>query len=111
MRREFLLSPSGCDRVTHAMHIELDDLSRPAVHALLVHILAVARERDYARLSLETGSMDAFRAAGTLYACRCGDRAAGAREAEDHRQYCGAGGHRGNSGAPGKPGAGVLGAE
>ena len=35
---------------------------------LLEHILGVARERGYRRLSLETGSMEAFRPARMLYA-------------------------------------------
>jgi putative acetyltransferase len=36
--------------------------------AILSHIIAVARQRGYARLSLETGSFDAFIPARTLYA-------------------------------------------
>jgi putative acetyltransferase len=35
--------------------------------AMLEHIIAVARTRSYARLSLETGSMDAFAPARRLY--------------------------------------------
>lgn len=35
--------------------------------ALLVHIIGVARARGYARLSLETGSMEAFHPARELY--------------------------------------------
>ena len=38
-----------------------------AGRAMLEHIIAVARERGYRRLSLETGSMDAFRPAQKLY--------------------------------------------
>ena len=64
------------------MKIEIDDLTRPAIHALLndtalrrhgagrailAHIIDVARSRSYARLSLETGSMRAFKPAQTLY--------------------------------------------
>jgi putative acetyltransferase len=49
---------------------------RGAGRALLGHILAVARARGYARVSLETGSADAFRPAWTLYESvgfvRCG---------------------------------------
>lgn len=41
---------------------------RGAGRALLNHIIAVARSRGYQRLSLETGSQDAFRAAQSLYA-------------------------------------------
>ena len=40
---------------------------RGAGRAMLVHILAVARERRYERLSLETGSADAFVPAQRLY--------------------------------------------
>lgn len=39
-----------------------------AGRAMLEHIVAEAKARGYARLSLETGSMDAFAAARTLYA-------------------------------------------
>ncbi len=35
--------------------------------AMLVHLLAVARERGYARVSLETGRTEAFAAAAGLY--------------------------------------------
>ena len=40
---------------------------RGAGRALLAHILAEARSRGYERLSLETGSMEAFRPAQRLY--------------------------------------------
>ena len=40
---------------------------RGAARALLSHIVAVARSRSYERLSLETGSMEAFRPAHALY--------------------------------------------
>ena len=40
---------------------------RGAGRALLAHIIEVARSRTYERLSLETGSMDAFKPAQTLY--------------------------------------------
>ena len=36
--------------------------------ALLSHLLAVARSRGYQRVSLETGSQDAFAPARSLYA-------------------------------------------
>lgn len=42
-------------------------LRRGAAAALLEHILRVARERGYARLSLETGSGEPFEAAHALY--------------------------------------------
>lgn len=41
---------------------------RGAGRALLGHIIDVARMRGYARLSLETGSFEAFKPAQTLYA-------------------------------------------
>jgi putative acetyltransferase len=40
---------------------------RGAGRAILSHIIAVARERRYERLSLETGAADAFRPAQSLY--------------------------------------------
>ena len=49
---------------------------RGAGRAILTHIIEVARSRAYERLSLETGSMQAFRPAQTLYESfgfeRCG---------------------------------------
>ena len=41
---------------------------RGAGRAILTHIIAVARARGYQRLSLETGSMAAFRPSHALYA-------------------------------------------
>ena len=41
---------------------------RGAGRAVLAHILAEARSRGYRRLSLETGSQDAFKPAQALYA-------------------------------------------
>ena len=40
---------------------------RGAGRAILAHIIHVARERRYERLSLETGAMEAFRPAQKLY--------------------------------------------
>jgi putative acetyltransferase len=40
---------------------------RGAARAILSHMIAVARSRSYTRLSLETGSMEAFRPAQSLY--------------------------------------------
>jgi len=40
---------------------------RGAGRLILAHIIAVARSRGYQRLSLETGSMDAFKPAQQLY--------------------------------------------
>jgi putative acetyltransferase len=34
---------------------------------MLEHVIAVARERGYERLSLETGSMEGFKPSRTLY--------------------------------------------
>jgi putative acetyltransferase len=55
-------------------HGEVKSMRTPAARrragagrAVLRHILAVARERRYERLSLETGSSDAFRPAQRLY--------------------------------------------
>jgi putative acetyltransferase len=49
---------------------------RGAGRAILAHIIEVARSRNYGRLSLETGSMEGFRPAWTLYEsfgfARCG---------------------------------------
>jgi len=49
---------------------------RGAGRAILTHIIAVARARNYERLSLETGSMEAFAPAQKLYEsfgfARCG---------------------------------------
>ena len=42
-------------------------LGRGVASALLEHILDVARQRGYTRLSLETGSGDAFQPAHALY--------------------------------------------
>jgi putative acetyltransferase len=65
------------------LHGEVKSMRTPAAlrrrgagRAILAHIIEVARSRDYARLSLETGSMEAFRPAWTLYEsfgfARCG---------------------------------------
>jgi putative acetyltransferase len=40
---------------------------REGVAGMLEHIIAEARRRSYARLSLETGSMDVFEPARRLY--------------------------------------------
>jgi putative acetyltransferase len=42
-------------------------LRKGVAAALLTHILEEARKRSYRRLSLETGSMEAFAAARSLY--------------------------------------------
>lgn len=66
----------GCGALKEldAAHGEVKSMRTPAAHrrsgvgrAMLEHIIAVARSRAYARLSLETGSMDAFLPARRLY--------------------------------------------
>ena len=51
-----------------SMRTPANQRRRGAGRAILTHILAVARQRGYQRLSLETGSADAFKPAQTLYA-------------------------------------------
>jgi putative acetyltransferase len=51
-----------------SMHTAARHRSRGVGLALLRHIVAEARSRGYRRLSLETGSMEAFAAARALYA-------------------------------------------
>ncbi|MFC5498604.1 GNAT family N-acetyltransferase [Caenimonas terrae] len=64
-------------------HGEVKSMRTPAARrrtgagrAVLAHIIGVARQRNYQRLSLETGSSDAFRPAQVLYESagftRCG---------------------------------------
>ena len=75
----------GCGALKEldATHAEVKSMRTPqalrrrgAGRALLTHIVGVARERGYRRLSLETGSQPAFRPAQQLYASfgftRCG---------------------------------------
>jgi putative acetyltransferase len=50
-----------------SMRTPLSLRRRGAGRAVLTHIIAVARERGYKRLSLETGSMEAFAPAQLLY--------------------------------------------
>lgn len=51
-----------------SMHTAQAARGRGVARAMLEHLLAVARERGCARVSLETGSMDAFLPARALYA-------------------------------------------
>jgi putative acetyltransferase len=51
-----------------SMHTAENVRGRGIGRAMLDHLIAVARERGYRRLSLETGAMDAFAPARTLYA-------------------------------------------
>ena len=64
-------------------HGEIKSMRTPAAHrrmgagrAILAHIVETARSRGYQRLSLETGSLDAFQPAHRLYESagftRCG---------------------------------------
>jgi putative acetyltransferase len=66
----------GCGALKEldALHGEIKSMRTPealrrrgAGRAILNHIIAVARSRGYRRLSLETGSMEAFTAAQKLY--------------------------------------------
>jgi putative acetyltransferase len=50
-----------------SMHTSAPARGQGAGRALLDHLLVVARQRGYGRVSLETGTMDAFRPARTLY--------------------------------------------
>jgi putative acetyltransferase len=51
-----------------SMHTAAEARGRGVGRALVDHIVAVARERGYRRISLETGSGPAFEAARSLYA-------------------------------------------
>jgi putative acetyltransferase len=51
-----------------SMHVLEEARGRGIGRAILDHLLAVARERGYRRVSLETGSMEAFAPARSLYA-------------------------------------------
>jgi putative acetyltransferase len=51
-----------------SMHTAQDARGRGLGRLMLEHLIAVARERGYARLSLETGSMASFAPARSLYA-------------------------------------------
>jgi putative acetyltransferase len=50
-----------------SMRTARDHLRKGVAAALLQHIIAAAKRRSYSRLSLETGSMEAFAPALTLY--------------------------------------------
>ncbi|MCA9296849.1 MAG: GNAT family N-acetyltransferase [Phycisphaerales bacterium] len=51
-----------------SMRTSASHLRRGVASAVLGHLVEVARKRGYIRLSLETGSMDAFLPARSLYA-------------------------------------------
>ncbi|MEO8465347.1 MAG: GNAT family N-acetyltransferase [Gammaproteobacteria bacterium] len=69
-----LLMACGALKELDATHGEVKSMRTPAQRrrrgagrAVLSHIVAEARARGYQRLSLETGSMDAFKPAQRLY--------------------------------------------
>jgi putative acetyltransferase len=51
-----------------SMHTRAVARGRGVARAVLGHLLGIARERGYRRVSLETGTTDAFAPARTLYA-------------------------------------------
>ena len=64
----------GAIKQLDAGHAELksmrtapDQLRRGVARAILAHLIALARERGYARLSLETGTAPMFAPANTMY--------------------------------------------
>jgi len=74
VRRDGELLAIGALKQLDARHGELKSMHTAAVargqgaaRALVDHVLGVARARGYERVSLETGSMDAFVPARTLY--------------------------------------------
>jgi putative acetyltransferase len=73
-REGALLLGCGALKQLDSVHGEIKSMRTPAAlrrqgagRAMLVHIIEVARGRGYERLSLETGSMDAFLPAQRLY--------------------------------------------
>ena len=72
---EAALAGCGALKALDGRHGEIKSMRTASTHRrrgvarlMLLHIVAEARRRGYARLSLETGSMDAFVPARTLYA-------------------------------------------
>lgn len=51
-----------------SMHTAAEARGQGIAAAMLTHLVGVARQRGYRRLSLETGTMDAFAPARALYA-------------------------------------------
>jgi putative acetyltransferase len=49
------------------MHTAAEARGQGVARAMLTHLVAVARERGYRRVSLETGATEAFQPARTLY--------------------------------------------
>ena len=73
--RDGALAGCGALKALDARHGEIKSMRTASAHLrqgvasrMLMHIVDEARRRGYARLSLETGSMDAFVPARTLYA-------------------------------------------
>ena len=69
-----LLLGCGALKALGHKHGEIKSMRTPSAQrrqgagrAILAHIVGVARSRSYERLSLETGAMDAFKPAQTLY--------------------------------------------
>jgi putative acetyltransferase len=65
----------GALRQLDDTHVELKSMHtaeaarrRGVARSIVEHLLAVARERGYRRMSLETGTMDAFAPSRALYA-------------------------------------------
>lgn len=58
----------ACHGEIKSMHTAVRHRGRGVALGLLEHVVAEARSRSYRRLSLETGSMDAFAPARILYA-------------------------------------------
>jgi putative acetyltransferase len=58
----------GSHAEVKSMHTTEGARGRGIGRAMVEHLLAVARERGFRRVSLETGSMEAFAPARTLYA-------------------------------------------
>lgn len=50
-----------------SMRTATEHLRKGVAHAMLLHIISVAKQRGYKRLSLETGSMEGFLPARRLY--------------------------------------------
>jgi putative acetyltransferase len=50
-----------------SMHTAAEARGQGVARAMLTHLVAVARERGYRRVSLETGATEAFQPARTLY--------------------------------------------
>lgn len=82
-RDQGVLAGCGALRELDSAHGEIKSMRTPAAmrrrgvgRAILAHLLKTARERGYRRLSLETGSADAFLPARRLYESvgfvRCG---------------------------------------